>query len=86
MYDIAATNRKQYTVYLCGKHLVISLICLYLQAEGAGVKDICDQGLFDLYLAKYWGLKFATTAACTVLKVDQVTSHFNYRHLIDIFS
>ncbi len=51
-------------------------VCLgVLQAQGAGTLDAADKGIFDLYLAKYWGLKFATAAACTVLKVDQVTSH-----------
>lgn len=43
-----------------------------IEAAGAGVTDITTQGILDLYLAKYWGLKFATAAACTVLKVDQV--------------
>ncbi|XP_053397377.1 T-complex protein 1 subunit theta-like isoform X2 [Mercenaria mercenaria] len=43
-----------------------------IEAQGAGVTDAAEKGLFDLYLAKYWGLKFATAAACTVLKVDQI--------------
>ena len=43
-----------------------------IEAAGAGVKDITQDGIYDLYLAKFWGLKFATAAACTVLKVDQV--------------
>ncbi|XP_064611822.1 LOW QUALITY PROTEIN: T-complex protein 1 subunit theta-like [Liolophura sinensis] len=39
------------------------------------VGSVCDttaQGLVDLYLTKYWGMKFSMTAACTVLKVDQI--------------
>ena len=29
-------------------------------------------GILDLYIVKYWALKFATDAAVTVLRVDQV--------------
>ncbi|XP_052811560.1 T-complex protein 1 subunit theta-like [Mya arenaria] len=43
-----------------------------IEAVGAGVCDAADKGILDLYLAKYWGLKFATAAACTVLRVDQI--------------
>jgi hypothetical protein len=43
------------------------------QSQGAGVMDSAEKALFDLYLAKYWGIRFATAAACTVLKVDQVS-------------
>lgn len=28
--------------------------------------------ILDLYLTKMWGLKYATNAACTILKVDQI--------------
>lgn len=28
--------------------------------------------LFDLFAAKYWGIKFATNAICTILQVDQI--------------
>ncbi|KAH3739734.1 hypothetical protein DPMN_046421 [Dreissena polymorpha] len=43
-----------------------------IEAAGAGVRDAQEAGILDLYLAKFWGIKFATTAACTVLKVDQI--------------
>ncbi|KAL4232557.1 T-complex protein 1 subunit theta [Mactra antiquata] len=43
-----------------------------IEAAGAAVCETTDKGIFDLYLAKYWGIKFATAAACTVLKVDQI--------------
>ena len=32
-----------------------------------------EADILDAYLVKYWGLKFASNAACTVLRVDQVT-------------
>lgn len=43
------------------------------QAHTAAVADCLEKGILDLYLAKFWGLKFGTAAACTVLKVDQVS-------------
>ncbi|XP_071443941.1 T-complex protein 1 subunit theta [Hetaerina americana] len=36
------------------------------------VKDVVKDGVLDLYLTKMWGLKYATAAACTILKVDQI--------------
>jgi len=36
------------------------------------VLDAKESNLQDLYLNKYWGLKFATAAACTILGVDQI--------------
>lgn len=36
------------------------------------VLDANSAQLMDLYAAKYWGIKFATGAACTVLQVDQI--------------
>ena len=44
---------------------------LFQSAEIAAV-NAKEKEIFDTYLGKFWGLKFATTAACTVLKVDQV--------------
>ena len=46
-----------------------------IEGEGAAVKDVAAAGILDLYLAKYWGLKLATDAATTVLRVDQVNIH-----------
>ena len=34
--------------------------------------DSKEREIYDLYLNRYWALKFATTAANTVLLVDQV--------------
>lgn len=36
------------------------------------VIDATSAKLMDLFAAKYWGIKFATSAACTVLQVDQI--------------
>lgn len=36
------------------------------------VIDAKQAGIIDLYLTKLWGIRFATTAACTVLRVDQI--------------
>jgi len=43
-----------------------------IEKEAAGVTDMVEKKIFDLYVTKYWALKFATMAANTVLKVDQI--------------
>jgi T-complex protein 1 subunit theta len=43
-----------------------------IEGEGCALKDVVEAGLLDLYVTKYWAMKFATAAACTVLKVDQI--------------
>ncbi|XP_076466798.1 T-complex protein 1 subunit theta-like [Babylonia areolata] len=40
--------------------------------DASNVLDAKQANIVDLYLTKYWGLKFATAAACTVLRVDQI--------------
>ena len=34
--------------------------------------DAVDAAIFDLFVSKYWGMKYATAAACTILRVDQI--------------
>ena len=34
--------------------------------------DAVENNIQDLYVAKYWGMKYATAAACTILRVDQI--------------
>ena len=36
------------------------------------MKDAVESNIIDLYITKHWAIKFATAAACTVLRVDQV--------------
>jgi len=43
-----------------------------IEADQAAVIDVIDKGIIDLYINRYWGLKFATSAANTVLNVDQI--------------
>ncbi|XP_065223106.1 T-complex protein 1 subunit theta [Planococcus citri] len=43
-----------------------------IEGEGPNCIDASEAGILDLYLTKYWGLKYATQAACTVLQVDQI--------------
>lgn len=31
-----------------------------------------EAGILDLYLTKHWGIKYATSTACTILQVDQI--------------
>lgn len=50
---------------------MVRLSCC-LQGEGPAVKDMLEAGIVDPYMVKYWGIKLATNAAITVLRVDQV--------------
>ncbi|XP_063812505.1 T-complex protein 1 subunit theta isoform X1 [Pseudophryne corroboree] len=43
-----------------------------IEAETAAVKDMLESNIFDTYLVKFWGIKLATNAAVTVLRVDQI--------------
>ncbi|CAK1555125.1 unnamed protein product [Leptosia nina] len=43
-----------------------------IDTENNGVCDAKEKGVLDLYLLKYWGLKYAVGAATTILKVDQI--------------
>lgn len=43
-----------------------------VEALQAAVLDAPAAGVLDLYITKFWALKFATAAACTVLSVDQI--------------
>lgn len=43
-----------------------------IEGEGGDVKDCAESGVYDLLLAKKWALKYATNAACTILRVDQI--------------
>jgi hypothetical protein len=55
---------------MCVNLWVVSVV------QNAGtVVDAKEAQLVDLYYNKFWGLKFATAASCTVLRVDQVTLH-----------
>ncbi|KAL6098634.1 cct8 [Pungitius sinensis] len=43
-----------------------------IEGEGPAVKDMLEAGILEPYLVKYWGIKMATNAAVTVLRVDQI--------------
>ncbi|KAI0207592.1 T-complex protein 1 subunit theta [Lamellibrachia satsuma] len=43
-----------------------------LECELPAVMDAVEANLLDLYITKYWGIKFASAATCTVLRVDQI--------------
>ncbi|XP_026872777.1 T-complex protein 1 subunit theta isoform X1 [Electrophorus electricus] len=43
-----------------------------IEGEGPAVKDMLEAAILDPYLVKHWGIKLATNAAITVLRVDQI--------------
>lgn len=43
-----------------------------IESENNGVCDAKEKGIFDAYVLKQWGLKYAVGAAATILKVDQI--------------
>jgi len=43
-----------------------------IDGESGDIKDCLESNVLDLMLAKKWALKYATNAACTVLRVDQI--------------
>ncbi|XP_056910646.1 T-complex protein 1 subunit theta isoform X1 [Takifugu flavidus] len=43
-----------------------------IEAEGPAVRDVLECGILEPYLVKYWGIKLASNAAITVLRVDQI--------------
>jgi len=40
--------------------------------ESGEPQDLSEEGIMDLYGTKWWAIKLATEAVCTVLKVDQI--------------
>lgn len=43
-----------------------------VNGENSSVIDAAEAGILDLYLTKFWALKYATSAANTILQVDQI--------------
>jgi T-complex protein 1 subunit theta len=43
-----------------------------INADSGEVKDCAESHVYDLLLSKHWALKYATNAACTILRVDQI--------------
>jgi len=43
-----------------------------IEADSGEVKDCAAASVFDLMVGKHWALKYATNAACTILRVDQI--------------
>lgn len=43
-----------------------------IDLEGGACKDVSTMNIWDLYVTKFFALKYAADAACTVLRVDQI--------------
>lgn len=46
------------------------------------MKDMLEAGILEPYMVKHWGIKLATNAAITVLRVDQVCTHTHDTQII----
>lgn len=43
-----------------------------MDVDGGPPKDLSKESILDVYMTKWWAIRLATDAACTVLKVDQI--------------
>ena len=59
-------------LYLAHKKSTGQVIGFNIETEKADTIDVTTKPIFDLFQAKYWGLKYAVGAATTILKVDQI--------------
>jgi len=72
--DNAGIKSTELIAKLYAEHQYEGGVRMGYDVEGAGVAtcDAMQKGILDLFLVKLWGLKFATNAASTVLKVDEI--------------
>lgn len=69
----AGIKSKEATTILCAAHQNGDKYAgIDIEQDTPTILDAKTAQLMDLYAAKYWGIKFATSAACTVLQVDQI--------------
>lgn len=59
-------------LYLAHREASGKNIGFNIEAEKVETIDVTKPKIYDLYQSKYWGLKYATGAATTILKVDQI--------------
>lgn len=45
---------------------------LDIESQAPLTVDVVKSKIYDLYVTKYWGLRYAVEAACTVLRVNQI--------------
>lgn len=43
-----------------------------IESQAPNTVDVTKNKIFDLYITKHWGLKYAVEAASTVLRVNQI--------------
>jgi len=72
--DNAGIKSTELIAKLYAEHQYEGGVRMGYDVDGSGVAtcDAMTKGIFDLFLVKLWGLKFATNAASTVLKVDEI--------------
>lgn len=70
----AGVKSTELIAKLYAEHQYEGGVRMGFDVDGGGVAttDAFQKGILDLHLVKHWGLKFATNAASTVLKVDEI--------------
>ena len=79
----ADTGRPRTLAENAGLHATDVLSALYaahaagnsragVDIENGGVRDLGQDGLFDVYATKQWAIRLATEAVTTILRVDQL--------------
>jgi len=65
-------SREAVTVLSAAHQNGIQYAGIDIENDTPTVLDAKSANILDLYAAKFWGIKFATSAACTILQVDQM--------------
>ncbi len=43
-----------------------------VNVDDGSVMDVAESKVYNLFAVKYWALRLATEAVCTILRVDQI--------------
>lgn len=71
--DNAGINSKDLITSLLAAHIGGNKnAAIDITSDTPAILDAVKVDLLDLFVAKHWGIKYATSTACTILQVDQI--------------